>query len=344
MTALELRYEAGAVHLPGLGLWLDARRRQPGPERVFVSHAHSDHIAAHREVIVSAPTARFLGARLKGQREEHILPFGAPARFAGAPHSYQVTLLAAGHILGSAMAFLEAGDRSLLYTGDFKLHAGLAAEPCAPRHADILVMETTFGRPQFHFPPAAATWEEILGFCRRTLAEGGTPVLLGYPLGKSQALIRGVAAAGLPVMVGTEIHRLTQIYREFIPGFPNPARFDPEQARGRVLVFSPQARLPAGVQRCGPLRTAACTGWAIEPGARFRYGTDAAFPLSDHADFFELVEFVRRVSPRKVYTLHGYASAFAQTLRDLGWEAQALSEPDQLGLPFVWPDARRDLH
>src|SRR2546428_1384408 len=88
------------------------------------------------------------------------------------------------------------------------------------------------------------------------------------------------------------------------------------------------------LRNLGPIRTAVLTGWAVDPNCRFRCQTDAAFPLSDHADFNELLELVKRVSPKQVFTLHGFAAEFAETLRHLGFDAQALSEEDQLALPL----------
>src|SRR5262249_42104376 len=88
----------------------------------------------------------------------------------------------------------------------------------------------------------------------------------------------------------------------------------------------------AMLRNLGKSRTAILTGWAVEPNCRFRYQCDAAFPLSDHADFPELLEMVKRVQPRKIYTLHGFAADFAQTLRELGYDAQALSQQEQLAL------------
>jgi Cft2 family RNA processing exonuclease len=70
----------------------------------------------------------------------------------------------------------------------------------------------------------------------------------------------------------------------------------------------------------------------MDSGCRFRSGTDAAFALSDHADFPGLIEMVRRVNPKKVFTLHGFAAPFARELREMGFDAHALSEPDQLDL------------
>jgi hypothetical protein len=81
VSLLQVQFRAGGLHLPRLGLWLDAHDPQTGPERVFVSHAHSDHTAAHREVILSAPTAKLMEARLGGLRSEHVLAFGEKRQF-----------------------------------------------------------------------------------------------------------------------------------------------------------------------------------------------------------------------------------------------------------------------
>ena len=72
------------------------------------------------------------------------------------------------------------------------------------------------------------------------------------------------------------------------------------------------------------------TGWAVEPSARYRFGTDAAFALSDHADYDDLLAFVDRVQPQKVFTVHGFAAEFAATLRARGIEAWALGKENQL--------------
>ena len=318
--------------MPALGLWLDPHDPQPGPEKVFVSHAHADHLGAHREVILSAPTARLMQARMGGERLENILPFGEARTFAGGKVPYQLTLLPAGHIFGSAMSLIEAGGESLLYTGDFKLRRGLSAEPCEPRHADILIMETTYGRPHYRFPPTEAILSGITRFCRETLDNDETAVLLGYSLGKSQELLCGLANAGLPIMLHNTVHKLTQIYEQFGQCFPAYERFDATIAKGKVILCPPNAASSALLRRLGKVRTAMLTGWAVDPNCRFRSQADAAFPLSDHADFPDLIEMVKQVAPKKVYTLHGFAADFAQTIRDLGFEAQALSESEQMSL------------
>jgi len=334
VSALTIQYQNGGVFLPALGLWLDPRERQTGPAKVFVSHAHTDHVAAHREVILTAPTAQFMRTRLKGQRQEHVLPFGEPHVFGEGPVSYRLTLLPAGHILGSAMAFIEVEGQSLLYTGDFKLRRGLAAESCTPRHADLLVMETTFGRPGYVFPPADAVMQEVIRFCREALEQQATPVLFSYSLGKSQELLCGLDGTGLPVMLHESAYKFARIYEQFDQRFPAYKKLKPGLAHGHVLICPPQADRAGLLEQIGNVRTAIVSGWAVESSCRYRYRVDAAFPLSDHADFPGLIEMVKRVVPQKVFTLHGFAADFAQSVRELGFDAQALSEQEQFLLPL----------
>src|ERR1051325_2770084 len=110
---IEVRSDRG-VYLPTEDVWLDPWDRKPF---AFVSHAHSDHIAPHDEIIVSERTARLMRARLPGTRNEHVVAFGERKTI----HGLDLMLLPAGHIFGSAQFYLETNSGSLLYTGDFKL-------------------------------------------------------------------------------------------------------------------------------------------------------------------------------------------------------------------------------
>ena len=70
---------------------------------------------------------------------------------------------------------------------------------------------------------------------------------------------------------------------------------------------------------------------------------DAAFPLSDHADYNDLIRYVDLVRPKRVLTLHGFASEFARDLRQRGVEAWALTEGNQMELRFcVSPSVRQN--
>jgi Cft2 family RNA processing exonuclease len=309
---------------------LDPSKRQIGQERVIMSHAHSDHIRAHREVILTQATSQIIRTRLKGNRKEHILEYEHPVEFKFGTKHFQVTLLPAGHILGSAMALIEADSGSILYTGDFKLRPGLAAESCSPRKADILITETTFGRPKYRFPNSGELWNQIIQFCQNSLKDGVTPVLMGYSLGKSQEIMCGLLDAKLDLAVHEQVYVIARVYERCGMSFPPYIKWKYRPLNGAVLIVPPHMRHSISPHVLGPLRSAVFTGWAMDTGCIYRYRVDAAFPLSDHADYDELLEMVRIVNPKKVFTLHGFAAPFANSLRTLGYEAQALTENDQL--------------
>ena len=80
--------------------------------------------------------------------------------------------------------------------------------------------------------------------------------------------------------------------------------------------------------RRGRLRTAAVSGWALSSSFKYQMGVDEAFPFSDHADFEELIAFVKGCDPEVVYTHHGSADTLAEEIkRRLGIEARSLLPP-----------------
>src|SRR5262249_18003082 len=193
---IEVRYERG-VYLPQQDFWLDP---SDAKRFAFVSHAHSDHIAPHQEVILSEHTARLMRIRLPVSRIEHSMPFGERRTIRGV----DVMLIPAGHIFGSAQCLLFAGEQTLLYTGDFKLRAGKSAEQAEWRHADTLVMETTFGTPRYRFPPTKEVIDQMVAFCGETIEAGEVPVLLGYSLGKAQEILCSLeGACVMPMLHGS---------------------------------------------------------------------------------------------------------------------------------------------
>ncbi len=321
----EVRHQKG-VHLPQIGWWLDAQKAQ---HRSFVSHAHSDHIGPHREIVATRETASLMRLRMSGQRRETILQYGETW---GAEFGCEFSLHPAGHIFGSAMLKAVTEHGSLLYTGDFKLRPSLAAETCAPVRADVLIMETTFGLPRYVLPPPEKIKADIVDFCRQALADKVAPVLYGYSLGKTQELVQIVGEAGLPIMLHPHGHRMTQRYAELGMKLPPFQPLDVHRYSGHVIIAPPPNGQDQLIDWINPKRTAVATGWALDSSAKYQYGCDAAFPLSDHADFPDLLKFVELVQPKVVYTLHGFAKEFAGTLRQRGIEAWAIGHANQMEL------------
>src|SRR5882762_2163648 len=321
---IEVRYERGG-YLPQQNLWLDPWDAKPF---AFISHAHNDHIAPHEEIIVSQRTARLLKSRLPGRRIEHILPFGEKRRV----HGLDLMLLPAGHIFGSAQCFLFLGNETLLYTGDFKLRPGKSAEQVQWREADTLIMETTFGLSRYRFPPTQQVVDQIVSFCRETIEAGEVPVLLGYSLGKAQEILCSLDGVGLTPMLHGSVYEMTRIYEQLGQSFCKYVRYRANDVAGKVLICPPSANSSHMLERIPRKRVAMITGWAVDPNAVYRYQVDAAFPLSDHADYDDLIRYVDFVRPRRVFTLHGFAAAFACDLRARGVEAWALTEQNQMEL------------
>ena len=267
-------------------------------------------------------------ARLPGRRNEHVVAFGERRKI----HGLDLMLLPAGHIFGSAQFFLETKNGSLLYTGDFKLRPGRSAEPTEWRHAETLIMETTYGLPRYRLPPTDEVIAQIVAFCRDALEAGAVPVLLGYSLGKAQEILCSLTGAGLKPMLHGSVHQMTRIYEQFGQLFCEYERYKANEVAGKVLICPPSANRSRMLERIRDKRVAMISGWAVDPNTVYRYQVDAAFPLSDHADYTDLLRYVELVQPQRVLTLHGFAAEFARGLRDRGVDAWALSEQNQLEL------------
>ncbi len=273
-----------------------------------------------------------MSARMGGKRIEHALKFNEPQTFQRGGMEFRITLIPAGHIFGSAMSLIECEGESLLYTGDFKLRRGLSAEPCQPVRAEVLIMETTYGQPKYHFPPTVEVMRGMVRFCKEALDNDETAVLYGYSLGKSQEILCALAEAGLPVVLHGTVFNMTKVYEQFGHTFPAYEKYETGKAHGKVVLCPPNVAGSAMLKKLGKTRCAVMTGWAIDAGCKYQYRCDAAFPISDHADFPDLIDFVKQVQPKHVYTLHGFAADFAATLRGKGYAATSLSQDEQMVL------------
>ncbi|HYE79577.1 MAG TPA: MBL fold metallo-hydrolase [bacterium] len=305
----------GGLCINGGQLWIDTDSPH---DLAVVSHAHGDHIAPHRNAIMTPETACFFAWREFEAGPITELPYRTPLQL---DNGLTVELLSAGHILGSAMVHVSDGRSSLLYTGDFKLRGALTCPPADPKHADVLVMETTFGLPNFIFPPIGEVRRQIVDFARETLEAGGTPVFLGYSLGKSQEIAAILCQAGIPVACHGAVWNMLQLYTKFGCAFPTCCRYAQGEVQNMALITMPGTESTPMVKRLKKPRVAYCSGWAVLEKNYQAMTMDALIPLSDHADFPELLELVDLVRPGLVYTIHGYTEPFAYILRQRGVDA-----------------------
>jgi DNA ligase-1 len=259
-------------------------------------------------------------------------------------NGFRLRLLPAGHISGSAMLHVTriSDNASLLYTGDFKTRRSRTAEAVNFLTADTLILETTFGLPGYEFPNPMEVEAEVLRFIDDCFSDGQTPVLLGYSLGKAQEALALLEEHGIPALLHPSAAAMTRACRDAgVQGLPEPVEFDGHAPPGHVVIAPPNSVRTNLLKGLKSKRTAMLSGWALQPGAKFRYRVDAMIPFSDHADFPGLMECIQRVRPRRVLTVHGFEHEFAAELRSRQIDAWSAAGGDQMELPIQRPAQRQ---
>jgi metallo-beta-lactamase family protein len=136
----------------------------------------------------------------------------------------ELTLVNAGHILGSAMVALrtvEAGrDVRLTFTGDLgRRTSPLLRPPDAVPPADLVLCESTYGGRVLEPLANAATALEVV--VRRTVERGGKVLIPAFSLGRTQIVVHAVQEAvhagrlpPVPIIVDSPLAAgIAQVYR-----------------------------------------------------------------------------------------------------------------------------------
>lgn len=313
--------DKNGIHLPEHDLWLDPHHARPV---AFVSHAHADHMKKHGRVFATPATAAMMRTRGAIHSKFHLLEWRETVKWNRA----KVSFYPAGHVLGSAQMLVESAGARLLYSGDFKLRDSLSAEKIEVPRADILVMETTFGLPRYYFPDSQTVLQQIGDWCRQVLNCGAIPVIFCYSLGKGQEVLAGLAGCDFPITLHAKHGQICEVYAAHGIEFPDFSVHESGNDIEGVLLCASQCKRAKWWEELTLKRrveTAYVSGWALGSHPA-RFGTDAAFVLSDHAGYEDLWEYVRLSGARKVWTTHGFCGEFAADLRAIGLDAAPLKE------------------
>ncbi|MEZ3115154.1 mRNA 3'-end processing factor [Halobaculum sp. MBLA0147] len=288
----------------------------PDGDVAVYSHAHGDHLYddSPGEAVCSPTTAALAGVR----RDDPVAAVSHP----------RVELVDAGHVAGSRAVVVEDPDgTTYCYTGDVSTRDRLSLDGFEPPDADVLVVEATYGTPEYVFPPQAELERRIVDFLEDTTDR---PVLLfGYALGRAQELQLLAERAGRSVVVSEAIADLSAVIASHHDvSFPG-TRYDDLDDLGP----GDAAVLPSGVagsdwvdRLCDRTDALAVgfSGWAVDDSFLYRGGYDETFVLSDHCDFRELCDVVAAVDPERVYTTHGFTDELAAHLTSEGYDARSL--------------------
>src|SRR3989449_4347606 len=181
-VVMRVRWEGGILVQEALKeVILDPARKTPGS---VVSHGHMDHLTSGG--IMTPQTVEVLKVRRGGAGQ--AVPYGKEIEVNG----FRVVLKDAGHVFGSAMVRVD----DLLYTGDFNPEGGATCGRAQPEFVRDLIVDATYGRPGYNFPPKHDVESDLLTWLEMELANG--PVALGGDeFGKSQELIAPVNRLGV---------------------------------------------------------------------------------------------------------------------------------------------------
>lgn len=298
MNILKAGYNG--ILLPDYNMGFDFS--SPQAEHIFISHAHSDHMPHKSSKPVYCTQNTFRLMQKRGYKDDaHVLKFGETLQLGNA----QATLFPAGHILGSAMIYVETDEGSVLYTGDYRTPPSPATEGFeCPKQVDHFITEATFSLPVYKWPSYNELIDEVQQFALQTLAKDYTPVFLAYNLGKAQEVMHMLAPTGLPVQIHGAGYKLCDVYEKAGIALGKYETYNRDTCKNKVLVTTNSAINNGFASNVKKKRLAYCSGWAVRKASRTQLTVDKLIPLSDHLDFFELIELCKKLSPQKVYITH----------------------------------------
>ena len=295
-------------------------RNEKNSSLAFISHAHSDHIAAAKskkkpKIISSLETCSLINA-----------VYGLnPELYKSESSNDGISMLDAGHMLGSKQLCIDAGNGRTVYTGDYQMQRSMVSKPLDYTDADTLIMDSTYPDPDIKFGDRAETEMLLQEWTEKRLDEG--IVLFGsYAMGKAQEIISILNKIGITPAVSRKIFEVNKVYVKYGYNLKSyPAYDTPDD----TSIFSDNF---VGVIENNMLKrvsemlyashkkhvfTAVATGFAKV----YKFSTDAQFAISDHADFNQAIELVERVKPRKIYTYGNNDVKFAHNLSNAGYPA-----------------------
>jgi len=296
-------------------------------ERAVISHGHSDHArAGHGKVLATAETLAIMRARYGAEAfaSARAARYGERVRIG----EVEVTLVPAGHVLGSAQVALECRGSRVVISGDYKRRRDPTCPPFEPVACDVFVTEATFALPVFRHPPDR---DEIAKLLHSVALFPDRAHLVGvYALGKCQRVIALLREAGWdqPIYLHGALMELCALYeaRGIALGPLLPVTGAAKEAlKGQIVLAPPSALGDRWTRRLPDPVLAMASGWMrVRARARQR-GVELPLVLSDHADWDELVATAAEVRAPQVWVTHGREEALVHVLSAQGIEARALN-------------------
>ncbi|RYE19703.1 MAG: ligase-associated DNA damage response exonuclease [Sphingobacteriales bacterium] len=290
-------------------------------DKAVITHAHSDHARwGSKEYLCQHQTLPLLQLRL-GNNNYQAASWGETVFMNGVCVSFHP----AGHIIGSAQVRVSYKDEVWVFTGDYKLEDDGLSVPFEPVKCNVFITESTFGLPIYKWRPQQEIYDDICSWVLKNHSDKVTSVLIAYSLGKAQRILKPLAQTRLPIYGHGAVCNVHDALVKSGWDLPVVKRITPdvskEALKGAIVIAPSGADGTSWMQRFTPYATGVCSGWMQVRGNVRRRNPDAAFALSDHADWDGLLTAVKATGAQKVYATHGFQAAFSRYLTEQGIEA-----------------------
>ena len=295
--------------------------------KAVITHGHGDHARpGHEHVLATAETLAIMAARY-GEGFAGSAQTGRYGETVSC-NGVDVALVPAGHVLGSAQVVLRWKGLTIVVSGDYKRRRDPTCAPFEPVPCEVFVSEATFGLPVFRHP---ADTGEIAKLLKSVAQFPERAHLVGvYALGKAQRLICLLREAGYerPIHVHGALAKLNALYAAhgIALGPLSPATEETGSTLGGEVILAPPDAIAERWSRrfANPL-PAIASGWmGVRARARQRH-VELPLVISDHADWDELTDTFRELSPDEVWLTHGEEDALLRWAEINGVRARALS-------------------
>ncbi|MEO6301286.1 MAG: ligase-associated DNA damage response exonuclease [Paracoccaceae bacterium] len=307
-----LTFTPNGIYCPDGDFFIDPSR---AVDRALVTHGHSDHAyRGHNAYLCTHAALPVIRNRL-GRIVAEGIAYGEPRQIGRVTVSFHP----AGHVPGSAQIRVERGGEVWVVSGDYKTEADGLCEPFAPIRCHTFITECTFGLPIFQWRPETEILTQIADWWARNAAQGRISILAAYSFGKAQRLMAGIPPQG-PIHTHPVVEDITEILRE--QGYRLPPTHpitDQPVPRNALVIAPPNVLSNDWAHPLAPYATGFASGW-MALNAR-RKSVEAAFTLSDHADWPGLNHAVRATGAERVFVTHGYTEPFYRWLRQQGYDA-----------------------
>lgn len=320
-TALIAPTSAGLYCAAG-DFFIDPWRPVP---RAVITHAHSDHARiGNAEYVTTHDGVHVLQSRVGSSSRIQTLKYGETL----SRHGVRVSLLPAGHVLGSAQVRVEHRGEVWVVSGDYKTEPDRTCRTFEPVRCQTFITESTFGLPIYRWRPQSEIFAEINRWWRSNRDEGRASVLFAYALGKAQRLLAGLDPSIGPIYCHGAVERLNAAYRATGIELPE-TQYAGQPLAGRdwagaMVVATPSSLGTPWLRKFGDAALGYVSGWMQARGTRRRYSVDRGFVLSDHADWPGLLATIEATGAERVLVTHGQVTGLVRWLCEQGRDAAPL--------------------